>query len=162
MQCNHDKTRGLIALVDVEAVTLLPDLTMKLARKKRWQRFRQDQPGERFQNHYHRRQQEHKHPAVKMLFIGAGALIFLGGVALIPIPGPSIFMFFIGAGLIAQESRWAARALDRIEFRLRLLSSWAGTTWHRAPMLVKLMLVVVTVVVLGAVGIQGYLIFIES
>lgn len=135
---------------------------MALTRKQRWQRFRQDIPGERFQNQYYRRQQEHKHPVVKMLYIGAGALILLGGIALIPIPGPSIFMFFIGAGIIAQESRWAARTLDRIELRIRIAARWARASWYRAPVLVKVLLVVTMVVALGAVGIQGYLIFIES
>ena len=135
---------------------------MALTRKHRWKRFRQDIPGERFQNHYYRRQQEHKHPFVKMLYVGVGALIFLGGIALIPIPGPSILMFFIGAGIIAQESRWAARTLDRIELRIRILARWARTSWLRAPLLVKVLLVVILVAVLGAAGIQGYRVFIKS
>ena len=64
----------------------------------------------------------------------------IGAVAL-PAPGPGILVLALGAGMIARESRVAARALDWIELRLHGAWAWVRSAWARAPLPVKLLTV---------------------
>ena len=64
----------------------------------------------------------------------------IGAVAL-PAPGPGILVLALGAGMIARESRVAARVLDWIELRLHGAWAWARVAWATAPLPVKLLTV---------------------
>jgi hypothetical protein len=57
----------------------------------------------------------------KWLVIAAGALAVLAGLALLPLPGPGMIVIALGAVLIAEESRGAARGLDWLEVKVRSL-----------------------------------------
>ena len=51
----------------------------------------------------------------KILISGLGGLIMVAGVAMLVLPGPGLLALVIGAALIAEESLFAARVLDRID-----------------------------------------------
>ena len=87
--------------------------------KQSWRRFKAGLPGRRFQQQFRLRQRFRSGAARKVLFITTGILLLAAGVFLLFVPGPGIITLLIGAVLIAQQSSLAARALDRIEIRLR-------------------------------------------
>ena len=87
--------------------------------KQSWQRFKRGLPGRRFQQQFRLRQRLRSGAARKALFMATGILIVAAGIFFLFVPGPGIIILLIGAVLIAQQSSLAARALDRIEIRLR-------------------------------------------
>lgn len=93
--------------------------------KRSWARLRDDPPGERFQRRYERRHEEGTTPLRRWGSIGLGMAVVAAGIFFLPAPGPGMIIVALGAGLIAQESRRAARGLDWIELRLRRLLDWA-------------------------------------
>jgi hypothetical protein len=76
-------------------------------------------PGRRFRALH--RSRRRRHAALKALSIATGVFLILVGVVLLPTPGPGLLAAALGAGLIAGESLAFARALDRLELRLRSL-----------------------------------------
>lgn len=127
--------------------------------KRQWERFREFPAGERFECHYERRQEHRGTPFKRALFIGGGLLIMAAGVFFLPAPGPGMLILLIGASLVAQESRVAARVLDWTELRLRTIASWAESRWHDASPAIKVLLAVSVLVVLGAVAYGAYVVF---
>ena len=53
-----------------------------------------------------------------------GALIAIGGLALVPLPGPGWIIVFLGIGILASEFVWAHRLLDWGKERLRQWNDW--------------------------------------
>lgn len=99
--------------------------------KEDWQRVKESEPGARFQERYHRRKQVRQGGSVKrVLIIAVGAIIALGGLFLVPAPGPGWATVFIGLGLIGGESLMVARFLDWTEVKLR-----AGWEWLKKHMM---------------------------
>jgi hypothetical protein len=45
------------------------------------------------------------------------------GAVMLVAPGPGILVFALGATLVAEESLWTAKLLDRAELRIRSLIS---------------------------------------
>jgi hypothetical protein len=78
-------------------------------------------PGRRFRALH--RVRRGRHPLLKAATISAGVLLMLLGVLLIATPGPGSLALLLGAGLVASESLAFARALDRLELRVRSLLS---------------------------------------
>ena len=74
-------------------------------------------PGRRFRALH--RVRSGRHRALKASTILAGIVLALVGVALIPTPGPGALAVLVGVGLVASESLAFARALDRLELRVR-------------------------------------------
>lgn len=70
--------------------------------------------GTRFRRRYRRRVRPH--PVLSILAVAGGMLLILAGIAMLVLPGPGLLVIAIGAALIAGESRFAARALDRVDF----------------------------------------------
>ncbi len=83
-----------------------------------------------------------------------GILLIGVGVVLTFLPGPGVIFYFFGAGLLAGESRYLARALDWTEVRLRKLVRWMKRWWKQASVVGKL--AVILVAACGAAG-AGYL-----
>lgn len=54
---------------------------------------------------------EARGPVYKALFVGAGLVITLAGVALLALPGPAFVVIPIGLAMLAVRFRWAERAL---------------------------------------------------
>ena len=93
--------------------------------KAHWQHLRRAPAGERFEQYYARRQQNRSSGALRALLLGAGALIVVIGVILMPAPGPGMLIVAVGLAMMAGESRGVARALDASERQLRhLWRSW--------------------------------------
>jgi uncharacterized protein (TIGR02611 family) len=55
-----------------------------------------------------------------------GAAIVLGGIALIPLPGPGWLIVFAGLALLATEFAWADRLLDFARDKVRGWTHWVG------------------------------------
>lgn len=124
--------------------------------KQSWRDFQDDTPGERFQDYYKRRQRSHQSIWWKALFIGSGLLIMAIGLFFMVAPGPGVIVIFLGAALIAQQSLLAARALDWLEVQSRKLAAWSLGAWRRAPMGIKIVLVLSAIVLAGALAVGAY------
>ena len=114
------------------------------------QELRDGEPGERFQEHYRRRQQGKRSMVRRWLFLGGGTIVILAGIFFLPAPGPGFVIIFLGGGLVAQESLVAAKALDWTEVRLRKAGSWALGIWKGASMPVRALIVIVALAIAGA------------
>jgi len=53
-----------------------------------------------------------------------GTAIVLGGIVLIPLPGPGWLIVFGGLAVLASEFAWAARLLDLARAKVRGWTSW--------------------------------------
>lgn len=53
-----------------------------------------------------------------------GAAIVLGGIALIPLPGPGWLIVFAGLAVLATEFAWAERLLDFARVKVRGWTDW--------------------------------------
>ncbi|MDE1884303.1 MAG: hypothetical protein KGI64_01890 [Xanthomonadaceae bacterium] len=82
--------------------------------------------GERFRAH-HARMCEGRHALRTVLAIGCGLLLLALGLIMLILPGPGVLTGLVGAALIAGESAFAARLLDRID--LHAAHVWAR--WRR-------------------------------
>jgi uncharacterized protein (TIGR02611 family) len=67
-----------------------------------------------------RRRERHiqRSTAYRVLFVIAAFAIFIGGLALIPLPGPGWAIVFIGLGMLALEFKWAESLMEKILDRL--------------------------------------------
>ncbi|HEV2735165.1 MAG TPA: PGPGW domain-containing protein [Longimicrobiaceae bacterium] len=124
--------------------------------KKSWHEIEEADPGSRFQERYRQRQRQGGSGPRKPLFIGGGIAIMVAGVFFLPAPGPGFLILFIGAGLLAQESLLAARALDRTEVKLRALAGWGMRVWRSSPLPVKVLLVLVGAALAAGAAYLGY------
>ena len=90
--------------------------------KAGWRELKHGRPGRRFEERYLRARQG---PACgrirKCLLIAGGFLIVLVGIVFLPMPGPGMLIIAIGALMMAEESRAAARTLDWLEAKARRL-----------------------------------------
>ena len=117
--------------------------------RKGWQSLRRGEPGSRFQDHFHRRQESGGGRLRKWLYLGGGTLVILAGLFFLPAPGPGFLILLVGGGLIAQESLLAARALDWIEVRLRAVVQAALRIWKGASTPVRVLIVILAAAVVG-------------
>src|SRR5262245_4093622 len=74
--------------------------------------FRKSKPGQRFRDHYRRKQASSQGAFWRCAAVAAGALLFLAGIVFLAIPGPGIPILAAGAALLAQQSRSVAELLD--------------------------------------------------
>jgi uncharacterized protein (TIGR02611 family) len=67
-----------------------------------------------------RRREHHiqRSTAYRVLFVIAAFAILLGGIALVPLPGPGWAIVFIGLGMLALEFKWAENLMEKILDRL--------------------------------------------
>jgi uncharacterized protein (TIGR02611 family) len=84
-----------------------------------------------------------------------GLLIVVGGLALVPLPGPGWVIVFVGLAVWASEFEWAQRLLHFARERLRMWSEWLKPR----PWWVKGLVGLGTAVLVGAVF---YLLFLVS
>ena len=125
--------------------------------RKHWRIFKNGRPGSRFQKLYEARK-ESGGPA-RIAFLAVGILLFAGGVVLLVIPGPGLPLIAFGAALLAQQSLWLARLLDRAEPILRRLVRKAVAAWKHAATPVKAAIVSVGGLGAAAAAYVGYLWF---
>lgn len=86
---------------------------------ERWRCFRGSSPGRRFQERYERTR---NHVGWRRwALICAGTLLCAIGAVMLVAPGPGLLLLAVGAFMLAEQSPTCARALDRMELRLRKL-----------------------------------------
>ena len=91
--------------------------------------LRTAEPGKRFQQYFSRRHQAGSSNLRRVLTLGLGGLVVAVGLVLMPAPGPGILVVAAGAALMAGESLWMARGLDRAEILARKLwRRWRSRT----------------------------------
>jgi uncharacterized protein (TIGR02611 family) len=130
--------------------------------KAHWEDLKAGRPGHRFQDHYKKRHETHSSPWRKILFLGGGALIAAAGIFFLPAPGPGFLIIFLGGGLMAQESRVAARVLDWCELRVRAVIDWAVGIWQRAGVPVRVAIVLLAAGVAAGAGYLAYEVFLNK
>jgi hypothetical protein len=93
--------------------------------KTKWRELKSYPPGKRFQTVYEKQKDA---PAWVKPVVIAGAIVAFGiGVLLSIMPGPAFVFYGLAGALLATESAWAARQLDRAELAARRLH----TRWKR-------------------------------
>jgi uncharacterized protein (TIGR02611 family) len=120
--------------------------------KQQWRDLTKVKPGTRFQNRYHRRKGRRCTSWVKPFYLTLGAVLLLTGIVLMAAPGPGILMAFIGAGMLAEESLLAARALDAAELKIRAAINGASRLWQRASAALKALVAFAAALVAAAAG----------
>jgi len=84
------------------------------ALKRRIQRFVATPSGSRFRV-YHERLEQRPNLMRTMLVVGGGLILLALGMIMLVLPGPGLLVAAIGLALIAGESMWVARLLDRVD-----------------------------------------------
>ena len=67
--------------------------------------------------------------AYRLYRIGVGVLggaIIVGGLVLIPLPGPGWVIVFVGLGVLASEFEWAKRLERYVRQRVKAWTHWVG------------------------------------
>ena len=94
-----------------------------------------------------------------VVFIG-GLVLVVGGLALVPLPGPGWFIVILGIAIWASEFEPAARLLDFVKDKVRGWEVWvkAQPRWVQALVALATALLVVTVLwlVLRVMGVPGF------
>ena len=90
--------------------------------KQAWLELKSGAPGQRFTNVYERHGSQHT-GWTRVAYLSVALISFLIGVVLAFIPGPAILFFAITGALLATQSHWVARQLDRGETKSRAV-------WH--------------------------------
>ncbi len=77
------------------------------------------------------RAQVHRLPAGVIVWrVGVallGLVIVVGGVILLPLPGPGWLIIFLGIGVWATEFTWASRLLSRVRTFVSYWTSWVSS-----------------------------------
>lgn len=96
--------------------------------RRTWQEFRNAPPGSRFRQRYTRRTEERAQGESQWsrpLLLAAAVVNILIAIPLMVLPGPAILFYLIAGFLIAGESIWVARIMDRLELSVRrILRRW--------------------------------------
>jgi uncharacterized protein (TIGR02611 family) len=66
----------------------------------------------------------HSHRIYKWVVGLVGLLIVVGGLALVPLPGPGWLIVFLGLAVWASEFEWASRLLDFAKDKVRAWGEW--------------------------------------
>jgi uncharacterized protein (TIGR02611 family) len=68
-----------------------------------------------------RRRERHlkRSKAYRIAFMILAFVIVLGGLALVPLPGPGWAIVFVGLGMLALEFEWAEKLMEKILNRLQ-------------------------------------------
>jgi hypothetical protein len=124
--------------------------------RENWRRFKQSEPGHRFQDH-HRYQQGHSssRSCLRGFFgIFGGLLVVAGGIIAVPGPGPGWLVILLGLGMVAGESLFFACLFDQAEVKLRGFIRRAVGLWRISRTSVRILIVVGLVTCATATGIS--------
>jgi hypothetical protein len=119
--------------------------------KQQWQQFKDDKPGSRCQHLYERQHQEGQGKGKGFVMMGAGILLAILGLVLIPAPGPGFLVACLGLGLIGSQFEPLARFLDRSEVWARGVADRAKGAWRQiSPGARAVMVTALAGLILGA------------
>jgi uncharacterized protein (TIGR02611 family) len=62
----------------------------------------------------------------RIVVAAIGSAVVIGGIALIPLPGPGWLIVFGGLAILATEFEWAGRLLDFARRKVRGWTHWVG------------------------------------
>jgi hypothetical protein len=115
--------------------------------RETWRRFKNSEPGHRFQDHHRYQQGCIASRSYLRWFFGTvgGLLVVVGGIIAVPGPGPGWLIILLGLGMIAGESLFFARLFDRAEVKLRGLLRQAVGLWRISPASVRILVVLAIV-----------------
>jgi len=97
--------------------------------KESWRRYKESEPGHRYKDRYHQRQQgrsgRFSYTAVALIVVGI-LILLLGGIVsvTVPVPGLGWLLILLGLGAFAGESKLIASFLDWVEVKLRRAGRW--------------------------------------
>ncbi|MBA8885327.1 PGPGW domain-containing protein [Dokdonella fugitiva] len=95
--------------------------------KARWRAFIAVPRGERFLAHHRRAHRDGAAGWVRYAVMAGASLMIVVGIAMLVLPGPGLLVMLAGAVLLAEESAFVARVMDRID----LAVARAGRRWRR-------------------------------
>jgi hypothetical protein len=126
--------------------------------KQQWRAFRSARPGTRFEERYERSQKTRTSQSwfLRVLKPAAALVLVAAGVVLCFIPGPGIPLLVIGAGLLGDESRVIARALDGLEVRARKVIARGRRWWRGASRMARDAAITAAVIVMCGIAYGGY------
>jgi uncharacterized protein (TIGR02611 family) len=85
-----------------------------------------------------------------------GTLIIVGGLALVPLPGPGWLIVFLGLGILASEFGWARRVLDYAKKKVGAWTDWVQEqNWFVRILLGLACLALVAGLLVGYIWWQG-------
>ena len=126
--------------------------------RENWRQLKDGEPGRRFRDVCDG--QQHRSSggllAARLFAAGAGALLIVAGVFLMPAPGPGWATVILGLALLATAWRPAARLLDWAEPRARSAWDRVKTRWHDASVTEKMTIGTVAVVVAAGLMVAAY------
>jgi hypothetical protein len=97
--------------------------------KARWRAFIAVPRGERFQFHHRQTHRKDAPPWTRYATIAAALVLIALGILMIVLPGPGLLAILAGGVLLAGESLFAARALDRLDLIvLHVRERWSSRT----------------------------------
>jgi hypothetical protein len=123
--------------------------------KPSWGVFEKAPAGKRFEALYEARKKSGG--TSRLVFTVIGVLLLVGGVVLLFIPGPGLLLIAFGGALIAQQSLWLAKVLDRLELLLRKLARKFQSFWKRASTPIRSAVVAGATICAAGVGYLAYL-----
>ncbi len=136
-------------------ILLVLSETAREKAKESSRRFKESKPGHRFQDHYHDHQRSNSSKyrlRVRIFYVFGGSLIVVGGIIAVPGPGPGWLIILLGAWMLAGESLFFARFMDRAEVRLSRLTRRIVGIWTISSALVKGLITLTILVCVAALG----------
>ncbi|MDQ3815305.1 MAG: PGPGW domain-containing protein [Armatimonadota bacterium] len=132
--------------------------------KKNWKQFKNDEPGTRCQNAYHRRQQESQGrlTGTKLFNIIGGLVVVLAGIFFVPAPGPGSAIIVLGLGLLGSEFLPVARFVDASEIKARAAARETKEFWAKSSLGTKAVISLMLLTCLAAMGYGAYSLFFDS
>ena len=97
--------------------------------KARWRAFITVPHGERFQSHHRETHRKEAPRWARYATIAVAVVLIALGILMIVLPGPGLLAILAGGVLLAGESLFAARALDRLDLVvLHVRQRWSSRT----------------------------------
>ncbi|HEU0035474.1 MAG TPA: PGPGW domain-containing protein [Kofleriaceae bacterium] len=118
-----------------------------------WRAFRDDEPGQRFCNHFQRMRQQGSR-AGRIVRISLGLVLMTAGVVMLVAPGPGLLGILFGLGLLGGESEKIASTMDRVEPSAREHGDAYKQWWKQQTRVVQVFLGLAVVAVLAIGGYQ--------
>jgi hypothetical protein len=120
-----------------------------------WRELKHSRPGRRFQERFERarRLEPHCGLAKRIATIVLAMLAVALGLFFAIFPGPALPFFFVGAALLATQSRTLARWFDVLEVRVREAFAWSRQRWRHLPLVAR---VAIGLCALGCAALLSY------
>jgi hypothetical protein len=127
--------------------------------RKHWLRFKEIEPGHRFQTRYHLRRQRRERGETsryeRTFNLISGPALIIAGFVFLPTPGPSYIIIVIGLWMLSGELLPLARFFDWSAVRLRKLGQQIGEL-RRSSTAGRALIFAVSLLLATALGYVAY------